>query len=192
MPSDKKKPDEPVDSKYESAQEQEESELKQDQLDSITNDHAQTTPAMGKMIDKKELTLADFENIRNDFDLQQRIIIFRQRSLRKLAEGVKKHHPELFKKSDLMKKPQNYRFTRQRDQQLKDIEEVREAESKLGVLDRLRKHTNSRMKQIEDLTGKIDEVAVQPSPVGDTRQSSRLKGYSSGGNVYALKGYNIN
>ena len=45
------------------------------------------------------------------------------------------------------------------------------------------------MKQIEDLTGKIEEVAV---PAGDARQSSRLKGYSSGGNVYALKGYKIN
>jgi len=60
-PSDKKKPaEEPVESKYESPQEQEESELKQEQLDSTTNDHAQNTPAMGKIIDKKELTLADF------------------------------------------------------------------------------------------------------------------------------------
>jgi hypothetical protein len=98
-----------------------------DNTDKILNDDLVIDKELETFISKKILTKKDFEKI-NNMTYNKQVVLFRQRSLRGIAERSKKDIPSTFTQSELIA-IQNIHKTRYRGKQKDLITKLRHEEA---------------------------------------------------------------
>ena len=113
------------------------------------DDFSKITDEMSIFIKKKELIPSDFVKIKSQFDFNNQVVIFRQRSLKHIGEQTMSKYPTLLTKSQfrMMLHDHDTRFQKQKKE---IIQKIRHEENKSGsVAGRTRAET--RRNEIEIL-----------------------------------------
>ena len=113
-----------------------------DNTDKILNDDLVIDKELETFISKKILTKKDFEKI-NNMTYNKQVVLFRQRSLRGIAERSKKDIPSTFTQSELIA-IQKIHKTRYRDKQKDLITKLRHEEAIQLSKQKLRSSTRNK------------------------------------------------
>ena len=113
------------------------------------DDFSKISDTMSIFIKKKELIPSDFVKIKSQFDFNDQIVIFRQRSLKHIGEQTMSKYPTLLTKSQfrMMLHDHNTRFQKEKKE---IIQKIRHEENKSGLASG-RTRSESRRNEIEIL-----------------------------------------
>ena len=97
------------------------------------DDFSKISDTMSIFIKKKELIPSDFVKIKSQFDFNNQVVIFRQRSLKHIGEQTMSKYPTLLTKSQfrMMLHDHNTRFQKEKKE---IIQKIRHEENKSGTV----------------------------------------------------------
>ena len=113
------------------------------------DDFSKITDEMSIFIKKKELIPSDFVKIKSQFDFNNQVVIFRQRSLKHIGEQTMSKYPTLLTKSQfrMMLHDHDTRFQKEKKEM---IQKIRHEENKSGLVSG-RTRAETRRNEIEIL-----------------------------------------